>query len=40
MADGQQIGRTLLIQIGDGETPEVFFEPVRSHDPQFQYVRQ
>ncbi|WP_019567270.1 phage tail tube protein [Agrobacterium sp. 10MFCol1.1] len=24
MADGQQIGRTLLIQIGDGETPEVF----------------
>lgn len=24
MADGQQIGRTLLIQIGDGDTPEVF----------------
>lgn len=24
MATGQQIGRTLLIQIGDGETPEVF----------------
>ncbi|NNU59728.1 phage major tail protein, TP901-1 family [Ochrobactrum soli] len=24
MADGQQIGRLLLIQIGDGATPEVF----------------
>ncbi|WP_312357791.1 phage major tail protein, TP901-1 family [Agrobacterium sp.] len=24
MADGQQTGRTLLIQIGDGETPEEF----------------
>jgi TP901-1 family phage major tail protein len=24
MADGQQIGRTLLIQIGDGDDPEVF----------------
>lgn len=24
MATGQQIGRTLLIQIGDGEEPEVF----------------
>ena len=24
MADGQQVGRTLLIQIGDGDDPEVF----------------
>lgn len=24
MTDGQQVGRTLLIQIGDGQSPEVF----------------